>query len=239
VIKRRFFTKEEQLRLFQDYEDYAGRGEVVRLADSMGRTRQHLARHARKLGLTDKNRSKPFAVKNLPLVTSENHPRGMKGKHHSDAFKTQQSQRSFNRWHSMGKSEQIAITEKSHRSWKAGWRTVGGVRSYYRSRWEANYARYLEWLRERGEIQSWQHEPRTFWFLAVKRGIRSYLPDFLVVEKNGAERYYEVKGWMDAGSRTKLKRMAKYYPLVPLILIDARNYKSISKVACGLVPEWE
>ena len=28
-------------------------------------------------------------------------------------------------------------------SWKQGWREIGGIRKYYRSRWEANYARYL------------------------------------------------------------------------------------------------
>src|SRR5687768_3513242 len=94
----------------------------------------------------------------------------------------------------------------------ASWRVIGGIRKYFRSRWEANYARYLEWLKTNGEIVSWTHEPKTFWFEKIKRGTRSYLPDFCVIEKNGKEVYYEVKGYMDSKSKTKIKRMAKYYP---------------------------
>jgi len=69
-------------------------------------------------------------------------------------------------------------------SWGCGWRVIGGIRKYYRSKWEANYARYLEWLKSKGEIQGWLHEPETFWFDGIKRGCLSYLPDFRVVEKN-------------------------------------------------------
>jgi hypothetical protein len=65
-------------------------------------------------------------------------------------------------------------------SWKSAWRTIGGVRKFFRSRWEANYARYLEFQKQHGLILGWQHEPETFWFEGVKRGTCSYLPDFKV-----------------------------------------------------------
>lgn len=124
-------------------------------------------------------------------------------------------------------------------TWKAGWREIGGYRKYYRSRWEANYARYLEWLRERGEIRSWQHEPKTFWFDAIRRGVRSYLPDFLVVENSGEEVWHEVKGWMDQRSRTTLKRMAKYYPGERVIVIDGPQIKAIDRKMSSMIVGWE
>lgn len=123
--------------------------------------------------------------------------------------------------------------------WKAGWRQIGEMNKYYRSKWEANYARYLQWLKDNREISDWQHEPETFWFDGIKRGCVSYLPDFRVTELNGKIVYHEVKGWMDGRSKTKIKRMAKYHPNVKLILIDSKVYKSISKTMTPIIRDWE
>jgi hypothetical protein len=124
-------------------------------------------------------------------------------------------------------------------SWKAAWRTIGGQRCYFRSSWEANYGRYLEWLRANGQIKKWEHEPETFWFEAIKRGTRSYLPDFRVTEINGRIEYHEVKGWMDDRSKTKIRRMAKYHPTVILKVIDGKAYKALAKQVSRLVEGWE
>jgi hypothetical protein len=124
-------------------------------------------------------------------------------------------------------------------TWKAGWREIGGVRKFYRSRWEANYARYLEWLKNTGHIASWSHEPKTFWFEGVKRGTVSYLPDFWVIENSGRDAFHEVKGWMDDRSTTKLKRMAKYYPNVSIVLIREKDYNEIKRKVSALIPGWE
>lgn len=121
----------------------------------------------------------------------------------------------------------------------AGWREIGGKRCYFRSRWEANYARYLEWLKLRGEILEWEHEPETFWFEAIRRGTRSYLPDFRVTERNGRKDYHEVKGYMDAKSVVKIKRMKKYYPHVRMIVIDGKAYKAIAKTMKPILRGWE
>jgi hypothetical protein len=123
-------------------------------------------------------------------------------------------------------------------SCKRGWAEVGGQRVFFRSSWEENYAHYLEWLKQQGEIQEWQHEPDTFWFDKVKRGTRSYLPDFKVINKSGETEYHEVKGWMDAKSKTKIKRMAKYHPTVKLVIIDSKRYKALEKTVMGIVPNW-
>lgn len=101
---------------------------------------------------------------------------------------------------------------------------------YFRSKWEANYARYLNLLKEKGQVFKWEFEPDTFWFEKIKRGVRSYTPDFKIWDKADGEFYYvEVKGWMDAKSKTKLKRMKKYHPEVKLVLFDADDYKDLKK----------
>lgn len=105
---------------------------------------------------------------------------------------------------------------------------LGG--SFFRSAWEANVAR---WLTFHG--RKWLYEPKTFWFETVRRGARSYTPDFFLPDEN---RYIEVKGWMDAKSRTKLKRMAKYFPDVQIEVIDAKRYREICTYA-AVIPKWE
>ena len=112
--------------------------------------------------------------------------------------------------------------------------------SFFRSSWEANYARYLNFLIAKGEIARWEYEPDTFWFIPIKRGIRSYMPDFKVWERETAQPYYvEIKGWMDAKSQTKLKRMQKYHPAVKIRLLDQVQYKALAKSVAGLLPHWE
>ncbi len=123
------------------------------------------------------------------------------------------------------------------KKWKAGWRAIGG-NYYFRSRWEANYARYLEWLRQIGVVTRWEYESETFWFEKIKRGVRSYKPDFKITWHDGKVEYHEVKGWMDPRSKTKLKRMAKYYPEITMRVIDAQWFKA-NKNLRGIVPGWE
>jgi len=121
----------------------------------------------------------------------------------------------------------------------AAWRTIGGVRKHFRSKWEANYAHYLEWLRTLGKLLKWEHEPETFWFSGIRRGCVSYLPDFRVTQADGGVEYHEVKGFMDSRSKTKIKRMAKYHPTVKLVVIDSKAYKALRRSVGAIVPGWE
>jgi len=125
------------------------------------------------------------------------------------------------------------------RKWRASWQEIGGQKKYYRSKWEANYARYLEWQKQRGDIQDWAHEPETFWFAGVKRGCVSYLPDFKVTLPDGRVEFHEVKGHMDGRSKTKIKRMAKYHPAVKLVVIDEKAYRALAGFFSKAVPGWE
>jgi len=130
------------------------------------------------------------------------------------------------------------MTAFARGSWKAEWVRIGNKRIFARSRWEANYGRYLQFLKSNGEIIDWQHEPDTFWFEKIRRGVRSYLPDFKVTYRSGIE-YHEVKGWMDARSKTKLKRMAKYHPSVKIRLIEKDWFRAANKRFAAVIPGWE
>jgi hypothetical protein len=114
---------------------------------------------------------------------------------------------------------------------------LGGI--FFRSAWEANYARYLNYMLQQHLIQSWAYEPRTFWFERIRRGTRSYLPDFRVIPIVGEEYFVEIKGWMDAKSKTRLVRMAKYYPNIDLRVVDAKGYRAIEKLLGHVIPGWE
>ena len=103
---------------------------------------------------------------------------------------------------------------------KAQWITIEDKEYYFRSQWELKYAKHLAFLKKINDIQDWEHEPHTFWFLEIKRGVRSYLPDFKVTRKDGTHYWVEVKGFMDPKSVTKLKRMKKYYPNEEVKVID-------------------
>jgi hypothetical protein len=133
----------------------------------------------------------------------------------------------------------IKIREISHRI------PVAGVRSdigpmYFRSKMEANYARYLNLLQKMGVVESWHYEPETFWFFAIKRGTRSYKPDFKVKYKNiDAPVYVEVKGYMDSRSATKIARFRKYYRQFRLEVVGAREFTAIKRRWASAIPAWE
>lgn len=118
----------------------------------------------------------------------------------------------------------------------------GGIREdlgiYVRSRWEANYCRYLNFLQQQQAILTWEYEPKTFHFSGVKRNPISYTPDFKVTYPNGRVEWHEVKGYMDSVSRGKLKRMAKFYPAEKVIIIGQAEYRAIAKWAT-MIPGWE
>lgn len=204
-----------------------------------------------KLIKTDEQR-KAISIRVKEWIKENGHPKGALGMKHTDEALEKMSKSTKNMWKNMSQEKRDEYSKRASingrntspinregASWKAGWRDIGGYRKYYRSRWEANYARYLEFLKEHGEIQEWHHEPTTFWFDGIKRGCMSYLPDFEVIEKNGDVVYHEIKGWMDDRSKTKIKRMAKYHPDVKLFVIDAKSYRVLEKKAKEFVSGWE
>ncbi len=122
---------------------------------------------------------------------------------------------------------------------KAKWITLGDQTFYARSKWEANYACYLEFLKKNNLILNWEHEPKTFWFEEIKRGVRSYLPDFRIDRKDGTHYWVEVKGFMDSKSATKIKRFNKYYKDEELVVISKDWFKQNSSKLMKYVQSWE
>jgi hypothetical protein len=124
---------------------------------------------------------------------------------------------------------------------------VRGIR--FRSKSEANYAAYLQWLVDLGQIALYLYEPVVYWFspgsrgavaqglAGVRRGVTSYKPDFLVRSTAGVE-YHEVKGYLDPRSKTALARMARYYPEVKVVLIDSKQMRTLGRQVAGIVPGW-
>ena len=183
------------------------------------------------------------------------HPRGAKGYHHTDKAKKGISEGNKKAWkdpnakrNSEENKQRRSDAMKARKAAEPASRSPysrghQGTREdlgiYVRSKWEANYARVLELLVSTGEIYRWQYEADTFDF-PIKRGIRSYTPDFKVWDHEDATPYYiEIKGWMDPKSKTKLARMARYYPDIRVDLVQEKEMRALKKQVSGLIPNWE
>jgi hypothetical protein len=109
-------------------------------------------------------------------------------------------------------------------------RCRGGIRNdlntYFRSSWEANYARYLNYIN-----LSWEYEPTTF---DLGEGY-TYTPDFKLNDGS----YIELKGWLTEQGKIKLERFKKIYPYVKLVLISQTDYRSLYKEYRDIIPNWE
>lgn len=205
--------------------------------------------------LMDDKRKKAISERTKKRLKEKGHPKGMLGKKHSNEFSKIMSERVTKMWQdpncvlnsseyrqklsdrqSKFMRERMKNNTNIYSNAKRGFRDDLGY--FVRSGWEANYARYLKWLVSKNQIKGFEYEPDTFWFEEIKRGVRSYLPDFKVTNNDGSIEYHEVKGYMDAKSKTKLSRMKKYYPQVKLILIDQKVYESIKKIS-KMIPNWE
>jgi len=262
IIESVFFTSTEKAAISELYKNgfVVGDGKLNELAARLNRPKTNICRWAKTQGLTSYHRPVSCNMLNIMSVRTKKyialngHPKGALGMKHTEDAKRRMGINQKISWGKKTEEEKSAKTIKMLKTkeangtmvmprqkctWKQSWREVGGAKKYYRSLWEANYARYLEFLKSAGEIKSWEHEPKTFWFEQIKRGCRSYLPDFLVVYHSGVEEYHEVKGWMDDRSKTKLKRMSKYYPSVRVVLIQAAEYKKIKQALSGVIEGWE
>jgi hypothetical protein len=221
------------------------------LAKLLGKPKSSISRKARVLGLTSRNRKRPEGFgkqcgdKIRAWLQTHPHPRG--------AYKTGKQIRICPRcgiFFETYSSKQKYCGSKCgrHRPQSQGDQgySKSGKRSdlndqYFRSRWEANYARYLNYLISNGSsIVKWEYEPETFEFKKIKKGTRFYTPDFRLSFQDGHVEYHEVKGWDYPKGRTARKRFVKYYPRLKLVLIEASFFKGIKSQGMNkLIPGWE
>jgi hypothetical protein len=111
--------------------------------------------------------------------------------------------------------------EKMYSRAKRGRRSdLGNI--FFRSSWEANYARVLNI-----EGKKWLYEPEQFVVKDVDSGVSIiYVPDFFLVDE---KIYVEVKGWLDNDSKRKIKYFKNTFPDKKLLMvIDAKNKKVVS-----------
>lgn len=172
------------------------------------------------------------------------HPRGFKNHKHSDNTKKKLGKISQKMWNDKqhrvnskeyrqmlsdkaSKQQNFGIQSNRYSRCKQGKYNINEKKIFFRSSWEANIALYLDFLIKQKQIKKWEYEIDTFWFEKIRRGIRSYKPDFKIFNNNGTIEYWEIKGFLDSKSKTKLKRMKKYYPKIKLILIEKEEYTDI------------
>lgn len=257
--KQKEFTDKQINELINIYKNFKyGDGKIDEFCLTNNKSRQNVSRKARELGLTKRSRQNCHEHKQkISILKKEwhinnNHPKGMKGKKHTEDVKKILSNKSKDMWQNKdnylnskeyrdilsdraSKMQSNGILSSRYSRSKKGTYNINGKDIFFRSLWEANYALYLDYLIKNKQIQKWEFESETFWFEKVKRGVRSYKPDFKIYDNNGDIYYHEVKGWMDDKSKTKLNRMRIYYPHIKIILIESKKYKEILKNLNGII----
>lgn len=185
------------------------------------------------------------------MIKENGHPKGFKGHYHTLEEKEKISVSSKNWWKQVDLStlEKRKLKQRETKI-KNGTlnpmkkqsnpysRTKSGKRkdlnnTYFRSSWEANIARYYNYLGIK-----WEYEPKTFIFQNITRGSVSYTPDFYLPDE---DKWIEVKGWMDSKSKTKLKRFEKQYPeeYKKLQIIQQKEYNEIKRKVSNYIKNWE
>lgn len=109
---------------------------------------------------------------------------------------------------------------------KAGIRSDVSPTIYFFSRWEANYARLLNYLGVK-----WIHQPKTFQ-LKTQR----YTPDFYLPK---LDTYIEVKNYLSDYSKNRDRQFREMHPELKLVLILKEEYLALQKEYAPKIKEWE
>ncbi|MBU4274814.1 hypothetical protein KKE19_03280 [Patescibacteria group bacterium] len=109
---------------------------------------------------------------------------------------------------------------------KAGIRKDISKTIYFYSRWEANYARLLNYLGVK-----WEYEPKTF-----DLGSQNYTPDFYLLKYNT---YIEVKNFLWKYSKIRDEKFRRLYPNIKLQLLLKKDYLKLENKYSRLIQNWE
>jgi len=107
------------------------------------------------------------------------------------------------------------------------------IRIFVRSRWEANYIRYLNYVGI-----TWEYEPKRF---RLSNG-KIYIPDFhLLKNRNGRvlDVWIEVFGYDNKEKRKKIAMCILEYNFLPLMIVEEKTYKEIEKEYSSKIIGWE
>lgn len=241
VIENNHWTDYEIFQLKRFYNKY--NGHINKIAKKLNKSRAAVACKANDLLITQKSRrQRPKVVTNFvnkrkEFYKDKEFPKGMLGKKHTpevcEIIRKANIGRIMSEENKQKNSDRMSLmrrnqpAQNTYSRCKRGIYNINGKEIFFRSSWEAMYAQYLEMLLNMKAIIKWEFETDTFWFEKIKRGVRSYMPDFKVFHLDGTIEYHEIKGWMDDKSKTKIKRMALYYPEIKLIIITQKEFTAL------------
>ncbi len=109
---------------------------------------------------------------------------------------------------------------------KAGVRIDIDPKTYFFSRWEANYARLLNLQ----GIQ-WIHQPKTF---RLKK--QNYTPDFYLPRQ---DKFIEIKNFLSDYSKNRDEEFRELYPNLKLDLILKKDYLKLQEKFSPKIKTWE
>jgi hypothetical protein len=125
----------------------------------------------------------------------------------------------------------MAVTGGKPTSPKAA-RGKAGIRKdiskiiYFYSRWEANFARLLNYL----DIK-WRYQPKTFDLIT-----QNYTPDFYLPKYNT---YVEIKNFLWKYSKIRDEKFRELYPKINLVLLLSEDYLKLQGEYSSLIKNWE
>ena len=237
-IIKEWYTKEDGVNLEE-------------LSKFLGRPKTSVSKVAKDLGLTCYGN---FTIKEKEIRASKmvnkvkgSNPSRFSGHKHSDISREKVSkglilafskipndikkERAMKAVETKRKNGGFNTTSNAYSRCKGGYRT--DLKHYFRSSWEANIARILNYYNIK-----WEYEIKRFDFSNEYEGVLSYQPDFYLPEYNI---WIEVKGWMDEKSKERLKLFSQYYPKENknLFLIDSNTYSYLSKNYLNIIKYWE
>jgi hypothetical protein len=242
IFNKNLWDNNEIIKLKKLYIEYDGN--IRKISTIINRTYAAIACKANELKITDYHRkAEDDTIKKMSNCTKKRikekgHPRGMLNKHHSKESKENMSKTrtgvklNLSEEKRQNRSDRMSKMIRNNNNYsrcKRGYYNIDGKIMYFRSSWEPIYAQYLNILIKIKAIVSWEYESDTFWFEKIKRGIRSYTPDFKIIHIDGSIEYHEVKGWMDDKSQTKIKRMKIYFPEIKMIIIGEKEFYGLKK----------
>lgn len=125
---------------------------------------------------------------------------------------------------------QRRMVEASLKSQNVHSRSKKGIREdlgcFFRSTWEANYARYLNSIGTK-----WKYESVTYQLGENK----TYTPDFILEDGS----HVEIKGWLMAKGAEKIRLFKEQYPQISLQIIGRPEYNALKKQYQFLIENWE
>ena len=122
---------------------------------------------------------------------------------------------------------------------ESGWRFIkdDDIPIWFQTKWAANYARYLEWLRNAGYFKEWRYQPKNFPIKGIRGG---YTPDFRILRNDEAHFWIETKNiHEDLDLYEKTVYFEMNYPDETLVMADINWFEENGEMLKRHLSDWE